>query len=109
MSLRNRVTLGTVAVLLVGLTVLSVALNVLLQNRLSADASSVLATRADTFAAGPGGTRRRTRNSTRNRARKRRYWNCCAPRAKSSQEFSMALRILSWRSRSHTRREWNHE
>jgi signal transduction histidine kinase len=46
-SLRTRVTLGTVAVLGAGLAILSVALNVLLTNRLSADASAVLANRAD--------------------------------------------------------------
>ncbi len=47
MSLRGRVTLGTVAVLGVGLAVLSLALNLLLVNRLSADASAVLANRAE--------------------------------------------------------------
>jgi two-component system OmpR family sensor kinase len=52
-SLRNRVTLGTVAVLLVGLAVLSVALNVLLANRLSTDASALLASRADTYDGDP--------------------------------------------------------
>jgi signal transduction histidine kinase len=46
-SLRTRVTLSTVAVLGVGLAILSVALNLLLASRLSADASSVLANRAD--------------------------------------------------------------
>jgi two-component system OmpR family sensor kinase len=46
-SLRTRVTLSTLAVLGVGLAVLSVALNLLLTDRLSADASSVLANRAD--------------------------------------------------------------
>jgi two-component system OmpR family sensor kinase len=46
-SLRNRVTIGTVAVLGVGLAILSVALNLLLSNRLSADASSVLVNRAE--------------------------------------------------------------
>src|SRR5689334_22279242 len=51
MSLRTRVTVGTVAVLLAGLAVLSIALNVLLANRLSADASSVLRTRAATVGA----------------------------------------------------------
>ena len=46
MSLRNRVTLGTVLVLGAGLAIISVALNLLLASRLSADASSVLASRA---------------------------------------------------------------
>jgi two-component system OmpR family sensor kinase len=46
-SLRTRVTLGTVAVLGAGLAILSVALNLLLVSRLSADASAVLANRAD--------------------------------------------------------------
>jgi two-component system OmpR family sensor kinase len=46
-SLRGRVTLGTVAVLGGGLAILSVALNLMLANRLSADASAVLANRAD--------------------------------------------------------------
>jgi two-component system OmpR family sensor kinase len=46
-QLRTRVTLGTVAVLGVGLAILSVALNLLLANRLGADASAVLANRAD--------------------------------------------------------------
>jgi two-component system, OmpR family, sensor kinase len=45
-SLRNRVTLGTVLVLGAGLAILSLALNLLLAGRLSADASSVVATRA---------------------------------------------------------------
>jgi two-component system, OmpR family, sensor kinase len=47
MSLRTRVMVSTLAVLGAGLAVLSVALNLLLVNRLSADASAVLATRAD--------------------------------------------------------------
>jgi two-component system, OmpR family, sensor kinase len=51
MSLRNRVTLGTLAVLGAGLAILSLALNVLLVNRLSADASAVLANRADAVVA----------------------------------------------------------
>jgi two-component system OmpR family sensor kinase len=46
-SLRNRVTVGTVAVLGVGLALISIALNLLLADRLSADASAVLANRAD--------------------------------------------------------------
>jgi two-component system OmpR family sensor kinase len=46
-SLRGRVTLGTVAVLGVGLAILSIALNLLLADRLSADASAVLANRAE--------------------------------------------------------------
>jgi signal transduction histidine kinase len=46
-SLRTRVTLSTVAVLGAGLAIISIALNLLLTSRLSADASSVLATRAD--------------------------------------------------------------
>jgi signal transduction histidine kinase len=46
MSLRTRVTLGTVVVLAAGLIVVSVALNLLLANRLSADADSVLGSRA---------------------------------------------------------------
>jgi hypothetical protein len=46
-SLRGRVTLGTVLVLGAGLAILSVALNLLLADRLSADASAVLANRAD--------------------------------------------------------------
>ena len=50
MSLRNRVTLSTIAVLGVGLAIISVALNLLLAGRLSADASSVLANRADAVA-----------------------------------------------------------
>jgi signal transduction histidine kinase len=45
-SLRNRVTLGTVLVLGAGLALISVALNLLLAGRLSADASAVLANRA---------------------------------------------------------------
>jgi two-component system, OmpR family, sensor kinase len=45
-SLRNRVTLGTVLVLGAGLALISVGLNLLLADRLSADASSVLASRA---------------------------------------------------------------
>jgi signal transduction histidine kinase len=45
-SLRNRVTLGTVLVLGAGLAVISLALNLLLVGRLSADASAVLASRA---------------------------------------------------------------
>ncbi len=52
MSLRNRVTLGTVAVLGAGLAIISIALNLLLASRLSADASAVLASRADAQAAG---------------------------------------------------------
>ena len=47
MSLRNRVTLGTVAVLGAGLAIISIALNLLLVSRLSADASDLLANRAD--------------------------------------------------------------
>jgi hypothetical protein len=47
MSLRSRVTLGTLVVLGAGLAILSVALNLLLANRLSADASAVLANRAE--------------------------------------------------------------
>ena len=47
MSLRTRVTLGTVAVLGVGLAILSVAMNGLLTHRLGADASALLANRAD--------------------------------------------------------------
>ena len=47
MSLRTRVTLSTVAVLGAGLAIISIALNLLLTSRLSADASAVLATRAD--------------------------------------------------------------
>ncbi|WP_053227886.1 ATP-binding protein [Solirubrobacter soli] len=47
MSLRGRVTLGTVLVFGVGLAVISVALNLLLAERLSADASSLLRNRAD--------------------------------------------------------------
>jgi signal transduction histidine kinase len=50
LSLRNRVTLSTIAVLGVGLAIISVALNLLLAGRLSADASSVLANRADAVA-----------------------------------------------------------
>ena len=50
MSLRNRVTLSTIAVLGVGLAIISLALNLLLAGRLSADASSVLANRADAVA-----------------------------------------------------------
>jgi signal transduction histidine kinase len=46
-SLRTRVTLGTVAVLGLGLAIISVSLNLLLIGRLSDDASSVLANRAD--------------------------------------------------------------
>jgi two-component system OmpR family sensor kinase len=46
-SLRNRVTVGTLVVLGVGLALLSIGLNVLLANRLSADASAVLANRAE--------------------------------------------------------------
>jgi two-component system, OmpR family, sensor kinase len=51
LSLRNRVTLSTLAVLGAGLAVISIALNLLLADRLSADASSVLANRADAVAA----------------------------------------------------------
>ena len=47
MSLRGRVTLSTLGILGAGLAILSIALNLLLANRLSADASSVLANRAD--------------------------------------------------------------
>jgi signal transduction histidine kinase len=50
-SLRNRVTLGTVLVLGAGLVLISVALNLLLVGRLSADASAVLANRAAAMAA----------------------------------------------------------
>jgi two-component system OmpR family sensor kinase len=50
-SLRNRVTLGTVLVLGAGLALISVALNLLLAERLSADASSVLGSRAAAVAA----------------------------------------------------------
>ena len=46
-GLRDRVMLGAVAALAVGVAVLSVAINVLLANRLGADASSVLHDRAD--------------------------------------------------------------
>jgi signal transduction histidine kinase len=46
-SLRGRVTVGTVAVLGAGLAILSIALNLLLADRLSADASAVLSNRAD--------------------------------------------------------------
>ena len=46
MSLRNRVTLASVAVLGIGLAIVGVALNLVLTNRLSADASSVLRERA---------------------------------------------------------------
>jgi two-component system, OmpR family, sensor kinase len=45
-SLRNRVTLASVAVLGIGLAIVGVALNLVLANRLSADASSVLRERA---------------------------------------------------------------
>src|SRR4051794_33018363 len=48
-SLRTRVTLSTIAVLGAGLAIISIALNLLLAGRLSADASSVLATRAATL------------------------------------------------------------
>lgn len=47
LDLRGRVTLATVAALGLGLVVLSVAINVLLSSRLSADASTVLRDRAD--------------------------------------------------------------
>ncbi|HEY6887923.1 MAG TPA: hypothetical protein VI300_09095, partial [Solirubrobacter sp.] len=46
MSLRNRVTLASLGVLGVGLAIVGVALNLVLANRLSADASSVLRERA---------------------------------------------------------------
>ena len=46
MSLRNRVTLASLAVLGIGLAIVGVALNLVLANRLSADASSVLRERA---------------------------------------------------------------
>ena len=49
MSLRTRVTLSTVAVLGAGIAIISIALNLLLAGRLSADASSVLASRAATL------------------------------------------------------------
>jgi signal transduction histidine kinase len=52
-SLRTRVTLSTVAVLGAGLAIISIALNLLLVGRLSADADDVLTTRADAIAAGP--------------------------------------------------------
>jgi signal transduction histidine kinase len=45
-SLRNRVTVASVAVLVVGLAIVGVALNLVLAYRLSADASSVLRERA---------------------------------------------------------------
>jgi signal transduction histidine kinase len=45
-SLRNRVTLASLAVLGIGLAIVGVALNLVLANRLSADASSVLRERA---------------------------------------------------------------
>jgi signal transduction histidine kinase len=45
-SLRNRVTLASIAVLGLGLAIVGVALNLVLANRLSADASSVLRERA---------------------------------------------------------------
>jgi two-component system, OmpR family, sensor kinase len=51
LSLRNRVTLSTIAVLGAGLFIISVAFNLLLADQLSADASSVLANRADAVAA----------------------------------------------------------
>ena len=47
MSLRNRVTLSTVAILGAGLAIISITLNLLLVGRLSADASTLLANRAD--------------------------------------------------------------
>ncbi len=47
MNLRTRVTLSTVAVLGAGLAIISIALNLLLAGRLSADANDVLANRAD--------------------------------------------------------------
>ena len=53
MSLRTRVTLSTVAVLGAGLAIISIALNLLLAGRLSADADDVLTTRAAAIAAGP--------------------------------------------------------
>jgi two-component system, OmpR family, sensor kinase len=46
-SLRNRVTLGTLAILGLGLAIISVGLNLLLVSRLSADASAVLFSRAE--------------------------------------------------------------
>src|SRR3954469_21682369 len=46
MSLRSRVTLASLGVLGVGLAIVGVALNLVLANRLSADASSVLRERA---------------------------------------------------------------
>ena len=46
MNLRNRVALATVGTLAVGLTIVGVALNVLLANRLMADADTVLRNRA---------------------------------------------------------------
>jgi len=52
-SLRNRVTLSTVVVLGAGLAIISIALNLLLVGRLSADANDVLTTRAEAIAAGP--------------------------------------------------------
>ena len=51
MSLRTRVTLSTVGVLGVALIVISIGFNLLLADRLSADASTVLASRADAMAA----------------------------------------------------------
>src|SRR3954451_7398352 len=46
MSLRSRVTLASIGVLGIGLAIVGVALNLVLANRLSADASSVLRERA---------------------------------------------------------------
>jgi signal transduction histidine kinase len=49
-TLRGRVMVGTVAVLGVALAILSIALNLLLASRLSADASSLLTNRAEALA-----------------------------------------------------------
>ena len=76
MSLRNRVTIGTVAVLGGGLAILSIALNLLLVNRLSADASAVLANRAEAQIAtlDAGGGTLRVRESPNDAALDEHAW-----------------------------------
>jgi signal transduction histidine kinase len=75
-SLRTRVTLGTVLVLGAGLVAISVALNLLLANRLSADASSVLATRGAAMLStvDAGGGRLRLRDAPDDTALDQHAW-----------------------------------
>jgi two-component system, OmpR family, sensor kinase len=75
-SLRNRVTLGTVLALGAGLVLISVALNLLLIDRLSADASSVLASRAAAVVStvDAGGGRLRLRDAPDDQALDEHTW-----------------------------------